>query len=332
MSSVVFGCSNGYFSEMKEFLFERSYCSWRVVDFDVLKDGVLAVREPGSTVEILRVDLHALHKPLAQGCHLSEVPNAIGLEFISKIVPVTSGALDSEAERPHQYRFVLTSRDAVGLLKALKAVLPVLDVSAFPLGITASAPDAVLTLEMQKLAARALNKYSRIMRAVVVRSQRGSFRWLPVACSSDLVLGSWWFVVGSIFSVAITLIVFLNDFELQTEGNAKFQIGNDDSILPQTGYRIAWALCLASSVFFTVGSLGESCVSITFFPCLFSLLILSPRQRLSARATCPRSPRSPCASASPTTSSSACGSSSWPSSQSCPTASSTWSCPVHTCI
>lgn len=70
--------------------------------------------------------------------------------------------------------------------------------------------------------------------------RRHAFTWLPIYFTSDLVHGSWWYVIGSAFSILICLIVLLNDYEL-------LSIGNDDSILPADAYRLAWGLLLASS-------------------------------------------------------------------------------------
>ncbi len=81
-----------------------------------------------------------------------------------------------------------------------------------------------------------------------IRRRRGSFHWLPVAFSNDLVHGSWWFVLGSVLTFVVADLTLYNAY--------KNVIGEDDSNLTREGYRVAWALVVASGFFCVVGSLA----------------------------------------------------------------------------
>ena len=78
-------------------------------------------------------------------------------------------------------------------------------------------------------------------------NRRGAMKWLPPLFANDLVHGSWWFVVGSIVMLVMSLVVFANGFN--------FYIGEDDSTLSLLHYESTWALMALSGLFFTLGSL-----------------------------------------------------------------------------
>lgn len=81
-----------------------------------------------------------------------------------------------------------------------------------------------------------------------ILDKRVVLKWLPIYFGSDLLHGSWWYVVSSILGVACALIVLLDSYKY-------VDLGNDDSVLPHNLFQLAWGLCLLSSVFFTIGSL-----------------------------------------------------------------------------
>jgi uncharacterized membrane protein HdeD (DUF308 family) len=69
-----------------------------------------------------------------------------------------------------------------------------------------------------------------------------------VLFSNDLVHGSWWFLLGSVFITAASIVVLVNSYNEV--------IGTDDSFLSRPAYRASWALMVASGVFTTLGSFG----------------------------------------------------------------------------
>ena len=58
-----------------------------------------------------------------------------------------------------------------------------------------------------------------------------------------------WFVLGSLCTLIIALIVYINTY--MTTG-----LGSDDSILSENNFRIIWILMMFSGTFFTIGSLA----------------------------------------------------------------------------
>ena len=90
-------------------------------------------------------------------------------------------------------------------------------------------------------------------RTELVVLRRGSFKWLPVLCENDLVHGSWWFVVGSIYIGLAGAIVLANDYNASILGEDDDGEGNN---LNDFTFRSSWALVVISGLFFTLGSLA----------------------------------------------------------------------------
>lgn len=80
----------------------------------------------------------------------------------------------------------------------------------------------------------------------VIKKRRGAFKWLPVACSNDLVHGSWWMVIGSFGCTIFAVIPLVQQYE-------SFYKSHDD-LLPKVDFQITWALLIFSGFFFTLGS------------------------------------------------------------------------------
>lgn len=81
---------------------------------------------------------------------------------------------------------------------------------------------------------------------IVVR--RRAFRWLPVLYTSDLVHGSWWFVLGSALTTAIAAVIFSNVYD------PSVLHGTEKSILSERYYLASWGLLIFSGAAYTVGS------------------------------------------------------------------------------
>jgi len=87
-------------------------------------------------------------------------------------------------------------------------------------------------------------------RSVLVIQRRGAFKWLPVLCENDLVHGSWWFVVGSVYIVIAGAIVLANNYNTSI-------LGEDDEVsIDDFTFRTSWALVILSGLFFTLGSMA----------------------------------------------------------------------------
>ena len=103
---------------------------------------------------------------------------------------------------------------------------------------------------MRRAVAKAMDKYDTRSRNQQIVARRGAFKFLPVYFANDLVHGSWWFVIGSIFVVISSSIVLANGFD-----SGGF-LGDDSTGLSDFHYRATWFLILVSGVMFTLGSLA----------------------------------------------------------------------------
>ena len=81
-----------------------------------------------------------------------------------------------------------------------------------------------------------------------IAARRGAFKQLPVLFANDLVHGSWWFVIGSLFFTVTSAIVIYNDVDILP------LLSEDDSKLPRSYFKTAWAMMVLSGVIFTLGS------------------------------------------------------------------------------
>jgi hypothetical protein len=87
----------------------------------------------------------------------------------------------------------------------------------------------------------------RRSRRARIQATRGAFRWLPVACSNDLVHGSWWFVAGSMIATLIPIVPVAELFYPFWP--------QKDSTLPILQDAATFGLLIFSGIFFTLGSL-----------------------------------------------------------------------------
>jgi len=102
---------------------------------------------------------------------------------------------------------------------------------------------------MRRAIAHALDRMESKTRKDKIVNRRGAFKCLPVLFSNDLIHGSWWYAVGSVFVVIIASIMSFNSYHPGI-------LGSDDSILSPFHYRASWGLTLLSGIFFTLGSMA----------------------------------------------------------------------------
>jgi hypothetical protein len=96
---------------------------------------------------------------------------------------------------------------------------------------------------------RVIARYDRANKKQTTVDSRVVFKSLPVYFGNDLIFGSWWFVYGSVFVVAISIAVLI-------ARERPTLLGVDDSNLPALDFEVAWGLILLSGLFFTIGSLA----------------------------------------------------------------------------
>lgn len=102
---------------------------------------------------------------------------------------------------------------------------------------------------MRRAVAKAMDKFETRSRQQQILARRGVMKSLPVLFDNDLIHGSWWFSVGSLYVVVAASIVLANGFD------NKF-LGDDSSGMTNFHYRATWVLILISGLFFTGGSLA----------------------------------------------------------------------------
>ena len=88
---------------------------------------------------------------------------------------------------------------------------------------------------------------SKAERKKTILERRGCFRWLPIFFHTDLVHGSWYYVLGSAVSGMIPAIPLISLY---------YGLVPIVNILPLTPHATAYALLVFVGVMYTVGSLG----------------------------------------------------------------------------
>lgn len=105
---------------------------------------------------------------------------------------------------------------------------------------------------MRRAISRAMDRHERDTRGNILKTRRGTFKWLPLYSygHSDLVIGSWFFVIGSIGAIFTSLIVILNRYY------GFLGVFDDGAGLTKMEFVSSWVLLAISSFFSTVGSLA----------------------------------------------------------------------------
>lgn len=102
-----------------------------------------------------------------------------------------------------------------------------------------------LATDLSKEDRRSRRKRSRTK----IKERRGAFGFLPIYCSNDLVHGSWWFVLGSVFATIIPIVPLVDLFY-------PFWPTKVGVNLPMLADVETFALLIVSGFFFTMGSLA----------------------------------------------------------------------------
>lgn len=249
-AEVLFLSDDTCFSHIYEGYFERGTTPWEDRKIKLFADGVLVIVK-GSNSKITPYDLEITH---LDNCCLHTFPHfldrhQVGIEITNRDFLLSHKSHGEIHEI--SYRFIISATDLLTLAAHLKSLHPELDQLSFdhdPRFSCAETPTIHMTPQDQLELAKAMDESYRKHLCTTIVSKRRAFRWLPPLCRSDLLHGSWWYVIGSFLSVVISLIVLVNDYETF--------LGADDSILPPPDYRLAWGLCLASAVLFTIGSVA----------------------------------------------------------------------------
>jgi hypothetical protein len=83
-------------------------------------------------------------------------------------------------------------------------------------------------------------------------ARRVVFKWLPVYCENDLVLGAWYFFWGSLLTVFIPIMPLISLYE-NWWPEAKADDG-EESIMPVRDHVAAYAMLAFAGVLYTIGS------------------------------------------------------------------------------
>ena len=95
----------------------------------------------------------------------------------------------------------------------------------------------------------------RISRKQRIISRRGAFKWLPVFFSNDLVHGSYWFLVGSIFYTVISIVPVYMDLNFASFiDELKYRKMSDIELREESA---TFSLFSISGLLFSLGSIGK---------------------------------------------------------------------------
>jgi hypothetical protein len=92
----------------------------------------------------------------------------------------------------------------------------------------------------------------------IILARRGVFRWLPVACSNDLVHGSWYYVWGSVLCVVIPVFPLLLLFEeVWTVDDAEED--EQKSSLPRAAHASVYGMLIVLGVLYVGPTDDDEC-------------------------------------------------------------------------
>lgn len=90
-------------------------------------------------------------------------------------------------------------------------------------------------------------------RNLLILNRRGVFKWLPVGCSNDMVLGSWWYVWGSVLCIIIPVFPLVQNFnQLWTEDDHERH--HHAYNMPLEVGTAVFALLIFLGILYTIGS------------------------------------------------------------------------------
>jgi hypothetical protein len=215
--------------------------------------------------------IHIDIKSFREGCNIYQIPGTLaevrpeGNE--SEVVIQIDGRyedMDTCKLYTKRYRLMMTTVDFKILFPKLKAACPT-DILRHSLLYLDSYVDDILSdvrqpssaefgsarKNLHRSMAKSIDNYYKDARRSTIIAKRKAFRSLPAHYSSDLICGAWWYTLSSVVSTLLCIVVLANHYQKQSHQ----VLGTDDSVLPDESFQLAWFFMLASSVFFTIGSL-----------------------------------------------------------------------------
>jgi len=252
--SVLFQTSRPVlFSRLREKAFEKSWDSWKPRTIQLRADCTLQYRkekEIQGRLDLSRVSVTKV--AVDQPSNLVLVKREVGVHVV---------CLADKVQDEIHFRCVLQEDELDTFLLTLKSMAKQHNIDTLTQDTlravsndlnlqirNAGLGDAYFGSVMRRTVAKAMEKFETRSRKAQIISRRGALKWLPVLCENDLIHGSWWFVVGSLFVVIASSITLVNSFDAI--------LGTDDSFLSRFHYRATWVLMVISGSFFTLGSLA----------------------------------------------------------------------------
>lgn len=247
------------FTNLRDTKFEKAWKPWSNRYLSIYSDAVLMYRvNKDTTPNKRKLDLKSIN--------ILQMP-ITGIDNPDSPLASHEIGLHVECKENGYYaafKCVLSFDEAELLLRALSNVAvehnfdqfqPVFDAAkkkARETGnnITAEIPRENLS-NMRRSIAYHMDAHEKRSRHDRIIAKRGSLEWLPVAFSNDLVHGSWWYVIGSFFTVFFPMFIIIGNHD------ANFRaLGYDDDVLTENAYDWSWTLMMISGVFFTLGSIA----------------------------------------------------------------------------
>ena len=240
-------------------LYLKYYTKWKGRHIKIRQDGTLTcLKDNGTVKHIVNLSTFLIS--------IIEVTDSTSQLLQNKIgVKVECKRSDPHGSLSTTFRCLLSRENAMDLCIAAREISKIHNINLFLDSLKPTNEEYLLrpSLRLQQnedrgtermsnmrfTIGRVLDMLEKFDRKQMILSRRGAFKFLPVYFSNDLVHGSWWFVVGSLFITVISIFVLLSTY-YQTP------LGTDDSILSILEFRVAWILLIISGVFFTIGSLA----------------------------------------------------------------------------
>lgn len=236
---------------------ELKWQRWHHRFFELRQDATLVVRHAVKGVKTTILAKYDLS--IVTVTHLAYKSEAVSATnpLIKQEIGILLEVKTSEGHGT-QIRFIMSEDEQSRFYNALRGVAKQHNLDAVKhASITAHVADwqtkagaktQVNQSVMRSAIAQAMDTFDDKTRKAEIVNKRGALTWLPVFFANDLVHGSWWFVIGSVFFVISSLVTLINSFSKD--------LGDDDSILTDYQYRATWLLMTISGVFCTLGSLA----------------------------------------------------------------------------
>ena len=199
------------FSNLRDGKFEKTWKPWSNRFLFIRTDATLVYKHNPDTVAKRILDLKSIKLvPIP----LAELDSPIPYNEIGMLVEC------KESGYYAAFKCVMTFDEAELLLWALRKVALEHNLNEYqPLFDQAKQAAREVAVpkgnrsNMRRSIAYNMDRHEKLSRHQRIIAKRGALEWLPVAFTNDLVHGSWWYVLGSFFTVFFPMFIIIGNHD-----------------------------------------------------------------------------------------------------------------------